>query len=79
MVRIKNDRLDKVVSFSREMENDKVITVVNLSDQQVMVNLESNYHQGNYTELFSGSEQTLTAKAAFDLKPWAYLVLVKNK
>jgi cyclomaltodextrinase / maltogenic alpha-amylase / neopullulanase len=79
MNRIKNDQLSKVISFSREMNNDKVITIVNLSNQQTLVNLESQYHQGKYTELFSGNEYALADSARFDLAPWSYLVLVKQK
>ncbi|ANE53585.1 alpha-amlyase [Flavisolibacter tropicus] len=79
MDRIKNDQMSKVISFSREKNNDKVITVVNLSNQQTPVKLESQYHKGTYTELFSGVEYAFTDSTRFDLAPWSYLVMVKQK
>lgn len=79
MERIKNDRMDRVIAFSRQKNTDKVITIVNMSAQPVTATLqESNYHTGVYTELFSGASYRMQADAVVQLKPWEYRVYVKN-
>lgn len=77
MIRIKNDQMNHVIAFSREMNNDKVITIVNLSNQPLTAKLESRYEKGNYTELFSGRKIELKGDDVVTLKAWDYLVLVK--
>jgi cyclomaltodextrinase len=75
VVRIKNDKMKQVISFVREKKGDKVICIVNLSDQPAKTNFEFVRDRGNYTELFSGDKITLEGKDSFDLKPWSYMVL----
>jgi cyclomaltodextrinase / maltogenic alpha-amylase / neopullulanase len=77
MIRIFNNQPDKVISFSREKNGDKVIAVINFSDQPVIVKLESKHQEGNYTELFSGIPYNLTGSDEVPLGAWGYLVLVK--
>jgi len=78
MVRIRNDKMDQVISFSRAKDKDKIIPIVNYSDRPVTVKLDSKYQKGKYTELFSGREIRLDGNDdTFEMKPWAYLVLVK--
>ncbi|WP_199717146.1 alpha-amylase family glycosyl hydrolase [Flavobacterium sp. 102] len=77
MVRIYNDKLDQVISFSRTKDKDKVIPIINYSDKPTTVKLKSIHQKGNYTELFSGEKITLNGDDVFELKPWQYLVLVK--
>ena len=77
MIRIFNDKPDHVISFSREMNGDKVIPIFNFDDKQVTVKLKSKYHAGTYTELFSGKKYELKGDDEITLDPWGYLVLVK--
>lgn len=77
MVRIFNDKLDQVISFSRTKDNDKVVTIINYSDKPTTVKLNSKNQKGTYTELFSGEKITLNGDDVFELKPWQYYVLVK--
>ncbi len=77
MVRIFNDKPSQVISFSREKDGDKVISIINFSSQPVTVILNSKYHTGKYTELFTGTKYELKANDEMSLQPWSYLVLVK--
>ncbi|MGV3696473.1 alpha-amylase family glycosyl hydrolase [Flavobacterium sp.] len=77
MVRIYNDKMEQVISFSRSKDKDKVINVTNYSDKPVTVKLNAAYQKGDYTELFSGKKITLKGDDVFEMKPWEYLVLVK--
>ncbi|TAJ11719.1 alpha-amlyase [Marinilabiliaceae bacterium JC017] len=79
MERIKNDQMKKVIAFSRQKNDDKVITIVNLSDDNINAKLDSEYHKGIYRDLFSNKEYTLKGKDQFEMNAWSYLVLIKEK
>ncbi len=77
MVRIKNDKMNQVISFEREKNGDKIITIVNLSDKVVTAGFEMQYNKGNYTELFTNTKMVLQSNDKLTLQPWSYMVLVK--
>jgi cyclomaltodextrinase / maltogenic alpha-amylase / neopullulanase len=77
MVRIYNDKPDQVISFAREKNGEKVICVFNFSDKPVNVKLNSIYHAGNYSEIFSGKAYSLQGDDVLSLNAWGYLVLSK--
>jgi len=79
MVRINNDKMDRVISFVREKNGDRVLPVVNFSDKPVSVKLETKYYTGIYTELFSNREFVLKGEDIVTLDPWGYIVLSKTK
>ena len=78
MVRITNDKMDKVISFHREKNNDAVLPIFNFSNEELTVTLDSKYFQGNYTELFSKEKIQVKENYTISLKPWDYKVLVKD-
>ncbi len=77
MIRMNNDKMDKVISFSREKNGTRVIPIINFSDGPVIVKLNSKYVAGSYTEYFSGTKYDLKGDDEVKLGPWGYLVLVK--
>ena len=78
MVRITNNKMDKVISFHREKNNDAVLPIFNFSNEELTVTLDSKYFQGNYTELFSKEKIQVKENYTISLKPWDYKVLVKD-
>lgn len=78
MIRVVNDKQDKIISFYRENSGDAVLPIFNFSNETVSVNLQTNYFKGNYSELFSHKKYILTEETSLTMKPWTYLVLVKN-
>ncbi|MBK7338819.1 MAG: alpha-amylase, partial [Saprospirales bacterium] len=54
MVRIYSDKMEQIISFSREKNGDKVIALLNFSAQPVRAKLRSKHHAGVYTDWFSG-------------------------
>ena len=78
MIRIVNDKQDKVISFYREKNGDAVLPLFNFSDEEVTVTLDTKYFQGNYTDLFSKEKVSVKDKYTITLKPWGYKILVKN-
>ena len=79
MTRIFNDKPQQVLSFSREKNSDRVITLINYSKNPVTVVLNSEYQKGNYTELFSEEAYLLKGNDTLAFKPWEYHVLVQQK
>lgn len=77
MVRIYNDKMEQVISFSRTKDKDRVIPIINYSDKPVTVKLNAKHLKGTYTEVFSGQKINLKGDDVFTLKPWEYLVLEK--
>lgn len=80
MIRVVNNKQDKVISFYRESLGDAVLPIFNFSGEATSVNLNTKYYKGKYVELFSEKEITITQdQTHFDIKPWQYMVLVKSK
>jgi hypothetical protein len=79
MVRIMNDKMDQVISFVREKNSDKVIAFLNLSKDEVQVNIDTHFDEGTYTNLFSGKEQKIPKTTSLKMAPWEYVVLHNSK
>lgn len=79
MIRLMNDRLDEVLSFSREKNGDKVLGVINFSGATVSVNVDTSIDAGIYQNLLTGEDYTISEKLALELVPWEYLVLSRLK
>ena len=77
MVRIYSDKMQEVVSFSREKNGNRIIPVINFSDKPVTVKLNSKHYQGTYTEYFSGKTVELKGDDKISIGAWGYWVLVK--
>ena len=79
MVRIMNDKMDQIISFVREKNGDKVITLINLSREKVQVSFDTSYDAGTYINLFSGKPQQISKKMTRTMEPWEYLVLHQSE
>jgi len=67
-----------VYSFIREKGNSKIFTVFNLSNHMVAKSLTSDILSGTYKNYFTGQNNSFTNKEVFKLKPWDYLVFIKE-
>ncbi len=77
MIHVPNTVPDSVFSFVRRNENDKVLVVLNFSNQPQVVKLKETLFLGTYTEYLSGQKVTLDAATELTLQPWDYRVYVK--
>ncbi|MCG8477044.1 MAG: alpha-amylase family glycosyl hydrolase [Cytophagales bacterium] len=77
MVKVNNSSADKVLSFTREKDGDQVVVVINFSKESVKTKIKSDFHAGNYTELFTEKAVSFKGEDALELKPWEYRVYVK--
>ena len=69
---------DKVYVYFRQINNKKVLVILNFSNTAVKVQSHIPLIIGNATELFSGKSEDLKRGSEFDLKPWGYLVYEYN-
>lgn len=73
--RINTTAGEHVFSFIRELEQEKVIVLLNLSDQNQTFFLKTENNEGNYISLFTQANVVINNNSSFSLKPWEYLVL----
>ncbi len=79
MVRIANDRPNRVISFTREKNGHRVVVAVNFSSQPQEVILSPGEEAaGAYHDIISGKVETLCREAALSLAGWGYKVLARE-
>lgn len=67
-----------VYSFIREKGSSKIFVVFNLSNAPAEGELSTGRIKGVYTNYFTGEKISFTGKDSFKLKPWEYLIFVKD-
>ena len=77
MIAVPNSHPDKVFSFVRQNDADKVFVVINFSDQPQTVTFKDSLYHGKYTNYFGGQAVELDASSKLSMKPWGYQVFVK--
>ena len=77
--KIPTDMDDQAYAFTREKNGDRVIVILNLSNQSRTINLRpSSDALGAYMSLFTASTVQVTKDMTLNLKPWEYLVLTNK-
>ncbi|MCJ8153011.1 alpha-amylase family glycosyl hydrolase [Chryseobacterium sp. SSA4.19] len=79
MVRIMNDRMDQVISFVREKNGDRVLTFINFSKQSLIVQFDTSFDTGLYTNLFTETQKNISETLIMTMDPWEYVVLHHSK
>ena len=68
---------EKVLAFTREKGNSKVLAVFNLSDKPAEAAIQL-AQAGDYQELFSGDTKTLEKGSTIKLDKWGYQIFVRK-
>ncbi len=77
MKRVKTNKDDKIFSFVREKENNKVFAIFNLSPESQKIEIYDDNASGNYKDFFDSKKITLTSKYNIELPAWGYKVYTK--
>jgi len=77
MVFVETSAPQNVLAFTREKDNNQVLSVFNLSAEPVEAILQL-AQAGDYTEYFSGETKTLEKGSTIKLDKWGYQVFVKK-
>ena len=65
---------DKIYAFAREMNGQKVVVILNLSNMPQSFSIDNASVSGTATEIFSEKNETLQAGKTINLGAWGYLV-----
>jgi glycosidase len=74
---VPNSKPDKVLSFARQNDKDKIFVVLNFSNLPQTVTFKETLYHGKYTEYFSGKSVEMDETTKMILPPWSYRVFVK--
>ena len=77
MIHVPNSVPDRVFSFVRQNEQDKVFTVINFSENYHQVIFYEKLFHGVYTDYISGQQVDLSGNSQVELPAWGYRVFVK--
>jgi glycosidase len=64
-------------AFIRSRDNNRVLTIINLSPKPVDVKLDRENIAGSYTELFTGQKLQVKNEVSLHLDAWGYRVFVQ--
>ena len=77
MVRIWNTVPDRILSFTRENDEDKVFAIINLSPDEQTVAFSDGPFEGEYRDYFSNEALEVNDATELVLPPWDYRILVR--
>ena len=77
IVKTVNDNDDKIFSFIREKENNKVFAVFNLSPENQKVKINNYKITGSYKDFFENKKISFASDFNIELPPWGYKIYVK--
>ena len=66
-------------SFIRNKEGNKVISIFNLSQENIQIELNSENLKGTYTSFFTGDEKVFQENENIDLYPWEFQIYSNKK
>jgi len=69
---------EAVTAFLRAKDDNKVIVLINLSGARQQIELNHEQITGDYNEVFTGQEVSLSEKHGLTLRPWEYRVLIRK-
>jgi glycosidase len=67
----------KVIAYSRVKDSSSVLAIINFSNDTATVRLKGTIEEGNYTDVFTGSEVDVQAGKPVSLNSWGYMILTK--
>lgn len=77
--RIKTNKDKDILAFSKVKDKNKVVVVVNLSNEPQVIKLDSKDIAGVYNDIFNGMTITLENERLVPLEAWGYLVLTSEE
>lgn len=78
LVQLSENQNPDVIAFKREKDGDKVVVVLNLSNKNQNFSISADELNGNFKNLFSGEELTITDGLELNMKPWEYMLLTNR-
>ncbi|MEE3221308.1 MAG: alpha amylase C-terminal domain-containing protein, partial [Pseudomonadota bacterium] len=76
MIQVPNSKMDKVFSFVRCSESEKVFVVINFSNEYLEVTFEEPLFQDEYTQWQHEEKRNFEAGSVCELEPWQFEIWV---
>jgi hypothetical protein len=77
MIDVPNSAPEKVLSFVRQDERNKVFAAFNFTGKKQVVNLSGTLQHGSYVDFASGKTVELRADSPVELPAWGWLVYTR--
>ena len=72
--KISTDKDEAIYAFERMNGTDKIIVMVNLTNQPQSFTINADFIKGNFVNVFTMQHETINNKKTFHLDAWGYLV-----
>ncbi|NJL74299.1 MAG: alpha-amylase [Saprospiraceae bacterium] len=79
ITRVVTNNNKNIYAYYREQTGDRVLVILNLSNEAQTAILQASQCEGTYNNLFLGNSMTVTNGQTIHLKAWDYLVLELQK
>ena len=79
MIHVPNDHAERVLSFVRANNTDKVFVVINFSNERRSVTHKETLFVGSYRDYLGGSDVDLQPDSVIDLPAWGYKVFTAKR
>lgn len=77
IIEIENNAKDCMMTFVREVEDSRVVAIMNLSPYTIHANFNNGIYAGEYTNAITGERVMLPLHFEQDIEPWGYTLLYK--
>ena len=77
MIPLSNDESRDIFAFYRKKNNNRVLVIMNLSEETRKYELKNNDLSGDYTDYITGKKIHFKGKHTWHLTPWQYLIFVQ--
>lgn len=77
IIEIENNAKDCIMTFVREIDDSRVVAILNLSPYTIHADFNTGIYAGPYYNAITGEQTTLPPHVEQDLAPWEYTILHK--
>ena len=77
VIEIENNAKDCMMTFVREVEGSRVVSIMNLSPYTIHADFRTGIYAGDYLDAMSGERVILDEHVERDIAPWCYQILIK--
>ena len=77
VVEIENNAKDCMMTFVREVDESRVVAIMNLSPYTIHADFRTGIYAGDYLDAVSGERVVLDDHVERDIAPWCYQILIK--
>ncbi len=77
-IEINNNAPDCMMSFVREVGDNRVVAIMNLSPYRIFCDFHTGIYAGEYRDAMTGEKSVLHEHTWGDMEPWSYRILTKR-